>query len=194
MENSILRLYKSKMTIFSMKNLATLWEIQNRNTLKSKANFLAKTGKLRRLRYGLYSLNENYEKFELAGKIKNPSYVSLETVFRREGIIFQYSEEVTSISNMTKNYEVNGNTYSYRKIKDVALLDRKGIIFFDNWAIASKERAFLDMLYINPKYYFDNLRSINWTRCFELVRLYKNKNLVKILGEYKKIYQETYVE
>lgn len=177
-----------------MKDLAILWEIKNRNTLKSKANFLAKSGKLKKLHYGIYALDTKYDKFELAGKLKHPSYISLETVFRKEGMTFQYSEEITSMSNSTKSYEVDGTTYSYHKIKDIALFDRKGINFFDNRAVASKERAFLDMVYINKNYYFDNLEPISWTKCFELVRLYKNKQLAERLKNYKKIYEEEYAE
>lgn len=173
-----------------MKDLAILWGIKNRNTLKSKASFLARNGKLKKLHYGIYALDEKYDKFELAGKLHHPSYISTEIVFRREGMTFQYSEEITSISDVTKRYEVDGTSYSYRKIKDITLFDKKGIDFFDNWAIASEERAFLDMIYINKNYYFDNLSGISWTRCFELVGIYKNKNLIKRLKTYKKNYAQ----
>jgi len=177
-----------------MKTLAILWGIKNSNTLKSKANYLAKMGKLIKIRYGLYALDENYAKFELAGKLLSPSYVSLETVLGMEGVIFQYSEEVISISNTTRNYEIDGKAYRYRKMKDIILFEKAGINFFDNQAIASKERAFLDMIYLSKNYYFDNLRSIDWEKCRLLAKLYKNKNLVERLEEYNKIYKKHYVE
>jgi hypothetical protein len=56
--------------------------------------------------------------------------------------------------------------------------------------VASTERAFLDMIYLFPNYYFDNLRSINWDKCDELVKIYNNKELVKRLAKYRKNYAQ----
>ena len=35
----------------------------------------------------------------------------------------------------------------------------------DNCYRANKERAFMNMIYLNKNYYFDNLRTINWQKC-----------------------------
>jgi len=76
----------------------------------------------------------------------------------------------------------------YRKLKDEVLLNKKGIVDKGTYFEASRERAFLDMLYLYPEYYFDNLRSIDWDKCEELVLVYKKKALITSLKEYKKIY------
>jgi hypothetical protein len=55
-------------------------------------------------------------------------------------------------------------------------------------SIATKERAFLDTLYINSDYQFDNLRSVNWEKVFEILPIYFNKRLEKeVNGLYKTV-------
>ena len=51
---------------------------------------------------------------------------------------------------------------------------------------ADKERALLDVIYLNKEYYFDNLNNINWERCFKMVEIYENKNMEKRLKKYFK--------
>ena len=187
MENSIVKLLKSGKTVFDTKDLAILWEISNKDTLKSKIYYLTKNKKIRKIHYGIYAADDKYNKYELAGKLKHPSYVSLETVLRQEGCIFQYSEEIACVSNLNKNYVCDGVRYSYRKIKDEILYNQTGIVFFNNYATASKERAFLDLIYLNKNYYFDNLDNIDWKECAKIGKIYNNKNLLKRLAEYKKL-------
>ena len=40
----------------------------------------------------------------------------------------------------------------------------RGIDIIGGVAIASLERAVVDILYFNPNYYFDNRKVINWKR------------------------------
>ena len=56
----------------------------------------------------------------------------------------------------------------------------------DYYSIASKERAFLDVVYLNKDYYFDNLSPLNWDMVFLILPLYENKRMVKKVGEYYK--------
>jgi len=187
-QSSIEILLRTKKTIFAIQELAFFWKINNPNTLKSKIYFLAKNKKLIPLRKGIYTPISNYDKFELAGKLKSPSYVSLETVLYKGGIIFQYSTDITSISNVTKSIRCKGINYVYHKLKDEILFNKSGLEIFDNYYLATVERAFLDTIYLNKNYYFDNLQPINWERCFSLVEIYKNKALIKRLKEYHKDY------
>ncbi|MCK5122608.1 MAG: hypothetical protein KAQ87_00425 [Candidatus Pacebacteria bacterium] len=187
MENSIVKLLKSGKTVFDTKDLSILWKISDKNTLKSKIYYLTKSEKIRKLHYGVYAVDSKYDKYELAGKLKHPSYVSMETVLRNEGCIFQYSEEIICVSNLNRNYICDGVKYSYRKIKDEVLYNKAGIFYFNYYSIASKERAFLDLIYLNKNYYFDNLNNINWDECAKIVKIYNNKSLIKRLTEYKKL-------
>ena len=187
MENSIVKLLKSGKTVFDTKDLSILWKISDKNTLKSKIYYLVKNEKIHKLHYGIYVIDSKYNKYELAGKLKHPSYVSMETVLRNEGCIFQYSEKITCLSNLNRNYICDGVQYNYRKIKDEVLYNKTGILSFNYHSIASKERAFLDLIYLNKDYYFDNLNSIDWNKCAKIVKIYNNKSLVKRLTEYKKL-------
>jgi hypothetical protein len=186
MLNSIVKLLKRKKTVFSVSDLAILWNIKNKNSLKSKIYYLVKNGSIIRLYHGIFALDNKYNKNELAGKLKSPSYVSLKTTLRDEGCIFQYSDEISSVSNNNKEYVIDNVKYTYRKMKDSVLFNTKGVDCHYNYSVATKERAFLDMIYFNKDYYFDNLEGINWEKCEEIVKIYNNKTLIKRLNNYKK--------
>lgn len=188
MPNSIVKLISSKKTVFSVSDLAILWKIENNDYLKSKIYQLVRNGDLIRLHHGIFSVNAEYDKYELAGKLSNPSYVSLETILRENNMIFQYSSEITSIGKLNKEYAADKIEYKYHKIKDEALFNTAGLEMKENYTVAGKERAFLDMIYLNKNYYFDNLEALDWEKCFELVEIYKNKNLIKRLKNYHKDY------
>ena len=90
---------------------------------------------------------------------------------------------------MSKQIKINKRKIIYRKLKDEILLNEKGIIYKDKYYRATKERAFMDMIYLNKNYYFDNLRTIDWEECFEMLDVYKQKSLEKALNFYYKNYK-----
>jgi predicted transcriptional regulator of viral defense system len=55
-------------------------------------------------------------KFEIATKIYKPSYISFETVLSQSGVIFQYYSQIFVASYLTREIEVDGQKYFYRKI------------------------------------------------------------------------------
>jgi len=81
---------------------------------------------------------------------------------------------------------IDKNIITFRKLKDIVLFNSTGVVSKDNYSIATPERAFLDMIYLFPNYYFDNLGSINWEKCDELAKIYDNKELMKRLNKYRK--------
>jgi hypothetical protein len=115
-----------------------------------------------------------------------PSYISFETVLRDSGIIFQHHDTVFLAGPWTLNRKIGKSKFYFRKLKKEVLFNPSDINFIDNYCIASKERAFLDMIYIFPRYYFDNLSSLDWDKCFEIIKIYKNKQMVKRLNKYFK--------
>lgn len=189
-QSSLETLLKTKQTIFAIRELAYLWHINNPDTLKSKIFFLVKNKKLIRLQRGVYALDNQFDEFELAGKLKSPSYISLETILAREGVVFQYSSDITSISNISKTIRCKEIDYVYRKTKDRILFNKMGIIDSGAYFRANKERAVLDTIYLCKDYYFDNLRSLNWKKCFSLVKIYQTKAMEKRLKQYQKIYAD----
>lgn len=181
--------FASKQSVFNINDLALIWEETSFTKVQDMARYYARTGSLHRLQRGIYvkSLSD-YSAYELASKLFQPSYISLETVLKNEGIIFQDHQAVFSIANKTKTYQIDGRDFYFKKIKKIALSNFAGIENKAHYWIASKERAFLDALYLYKDYHFDNLMSINWQKCFELVDLYSSKAMVTRLNKYFRDY------
>src|SRR3989339_1514 len=171
-KNIILELYKSRKTVFTMAEIVLIWEEKNPKNTRAKIKYYVDKGELIRLRRGVYGKSD-YDKLELATKIYTPAYISFETVSRREGMTFQYYETVFAASYLSREIKLkNSQKIQYWKLKDEILLNPQGIIRKENYSIASKERAFMDMIYLRPRYYFDNLNSLDWEKCFALLDVY----------------------
>lgn len=188
-DNLIAKLYESSKTILTIKDIALIWEETNTVNLLSKIKYYAKEGSLIRLTRGVFAKNKEYEVKELAASIYTPSYVSFETVLREAGIIFQHYDATFVAGPYPMTKKIDGHTIIFRKLKDSVLYNGLGVKKENGYSIATPERAFLDTIYLSPKFYFDNLRSINWELCFELVKIYDNKQLVKRLKNYQKYAQ-----
>lgn len=188
MADKILKIYQTSQTVFTAKEVALIWSETNSNSLKSSLNYYIKKGDLIWLRKGLY-VKPNYNKFEIAGKIYAPSYISYETVLQKEGVIFQYYETIFAASYLSREIELkSGEKIQYRRMKKEIIMNSAGIIKEGNYFTAGKERAFLDVIYRNPNYFFDNLRSIDWQKCLELVKIYQSKKILVTLKKYYKNY------
>ena len=186
MDSLITKLYQSTKTILTNKDLALIWKETNPNNLKSKIAYYVKQGVLIRLTRGVFAKNKNYNSRELATSIYIPSYISFETVLRESGVIFQHYDTIFVASKWPKTTTVDKHAFTFRKLKDAVLFNSTGVVNKDNYGMATTERAFLDMIYLFPNYYFDNLKSINWEKCDEIVKIYGNKQLVKRLAAYRK--------
>lgn len=188
MPNLLAQLYQIPKKILTTKDIALIWQETNKDRLKSKISYYVKKGDLIRLRQGIFTTNKNYPAEELATSIYTPSYISLETVFGREGMTFQYYETIFVVSYLTRSIKCDGKKIGISKIKNEVLTNSAGIINMDGYSIATKERAFLDRIYLNGNYYFDNLRPLDWKKCFELAPIYQDKKLIENLNSYYKIY------
>jgi hypothetical protein len=188
MDNFLTIIYGSKQTVFTSKEIAILIGEKDVNKLKSKLAYYVKTGKVIRLRRGIFAKDDAYNRNELAVRVFTPAYVSFETVLLKEGVIFQYYETIFVASYLSRNLKFGENKFTYRKLKNEVLVNPKGLRNRGTYFEATKERAFLDMLYLFGDYYFDNLRSIDWDLCSEIVTIYKNKALEKKLNNYFKEY------
>jgi predicted transcriptional regulator of viral defense system len=186
MDNLLVKLYQSPKTILTTKDIALLWREKNKNNLKSKIAYYVKKGGLRRIRRGIFSKGKEYSFKELAVSIYTPAYISFETVLREEGVIFQHHEAVFVASYLSKEIQCGENKIIFRKLKDEVLLNRSSIINEGNFCRASKERAFLDMIYLFKDYHFDNLGNLDWEKCFELVKIYRNQQMISRLKKYYK--------
>ncbi len=175
----ILEIYKDTRTVFTLRDIAMVMEESNYGQLKQKINYYVRKGSLASIRRGIY-VKENFDPEELACKLYIPSYISLEYVLQKAGVIFQYHESLTPVSYLSRVVEAGNCTLIYRKIKEDILLDLSGIMRKDNGVnIATPERAMLDMLYLNREYYFDNLSGIDREKVLKILPVYQSKELVK---------------
>lgn len=175
MANLIFEIYKSPLTVFSLRELALLMNESDENKLKAKVNYHVKKGKLLALRRGIYA-KENYHPLELANKIFIPSYISLETVLQEAGVINQYYETIFIVSYLSREIKVKNHRFRYRKIKDQILSNPLGLQQLAGYAIARPERAFLDALYIYKTYHFDKLDRLDQEQIFLMIEnVYRSK-------------------
>jgi len=190
MDNLVAKLYQTTKTILTNKDLSLIWEETNPDNLKAKTAYYVKQGTLIRLTRGVFAKDKNYNVKELAASIYTPSYISFETALREAGVIFQYYDTIFVAGPYPINKKIDKNSFTYRKMKDSVLYSSIGVKSENNYSIATPERAFLDTIYLFPKYHFDDLKAIDWERCQELVKIYDNKELIKRLNKYQKQYAE----
>jgi len=183
---SILKILRSQASVFSFKDILLSNHDVNPLLLKRRLNYYVKKGELYHIRRGLYAKDKNYDRLELATRVFTPSYVSFETVLREAGVIFQYYSTIFVATYQTKEIACDGQAYSFRKIKDTILTNSAGIEKRGFYFIASKERAFLDMLYLNKNYHFDNLSPLDFKKVLALLPIYNNKRMAKEVPTYFK--------
>ena len=184
-KSPILEIYRSEKTVFSVKDMALIWGESNKDLVKKRIHRYSKSGKLFSVKKGFYAKDEEYDKEELVTKIYSPSYISFETVLARAGVTFQYYSRIFAASYLSREIKVDDQTYEYRKIKKSVLVNDTGIKNEKNYSIATPERAFLDLVYLNKNYYFDNLSSLNWEKIYQILPIYSNKRMVKTVKEHQ---------
>jgi len=172
-------LMRSKNTLFTTKEVSLLWQEPDANFVRKKLYRYIKAGKLYSVRKGVYAKDKNYEKYELATKIFTPSYISFETVLTKAGVVFQFYGQIFVASYLTREFTIDDQTYVLKKIKDPILTNQTGMDVKENYFIASPERAFLDVMYLNKEYYFDNLLGINWDKVDEILPIYGGNKRMK---------------
>jgi len=177
-------LLRSSKTVFSTKDVALLWGEESENAARVRLNQYAKTGKLIRVRRGIYTKDKNYDRFELATRIYTPSYISFETVLTRAGINFQHYTNIFVASYVTREIDVDSQKITLVRMKDYVLSNTIGIEHAAGYSIATKERAFLDRIYITKDYHFDHLDVLDWDKVFEILPTYHNKRMEKKVKEY----------
>lgn len=193
MRDIILELYQRPQTIFTFKEISLMFKDLSYQSLKDRLSYAVRAKKILRLRKGVYA-KMDFNFYELANKLYTPSYISLETVLKKEGIIFQEYETIFVVSYLTRKITINQRSIFYRKVKNEILLEKEGVIEENNYFIAIKERAFLDALFLYKNYHFDNLQPLNWEKIHRLKKIYQSRALEKRVKEYYQIYQREYAQ
>ena len=182
-------LLRSPKTVFSTKDVALLWGEEKEQTVSGRLHKYVKAGKLIKVHRGIYAKDKNYNRFELATRIYTPSYISFETVLTRSGINFQFYSNIFLASYVTRDIEAGDQKISFIRMKDYVLSNTAGIEHQDGIATATKERAFLDRIYVSKDYHFDNLSALDWDKVFQILPIYNNKRMEKKVKSYFKHYK-----
>lgn len=178
-KNILKKILKTNQTVFSFKELLLLLQPIDKDSLKSKLHYYIKRGDLYHIRRGLYAKDMHYDHFELATKIFIPSYISFETVLASAGMIFQYYSQIFVASYQSREVMCDQQAYIYRRLKKTMLTNPAGIKLGQHYSIATKERAFLDTIYINKRYHFDNLSPLDWDLVFHILSSYEHKKTMQ---------------
>ena len=171
-----------RQTVFSFSEIAQITGKLPDQNLVSAVSYYVKKGDLIRVAKGFYVLNRNYSRWELGNKLRIPSYVSLYTVLKEEGMVFQPYTSIFLVSARSQTLKVEGQVFIYRKIKNEILLSNLGITVQNNAFTAESERALLDKIYLNGDEYFDNLSKIDWNKArFLNKEMYKSSKIEKYI-------------
>lgn len=170
-------LLKSKQNIFTTDDLMVLWKVSNRREIIESVKDYVRRQRLFPLRRGIYLLTREYNKNELAQKLISPSYISYYTALAIHGIIFQKYSEIHSFSPYSKTFVIDEQKYVFHMMSQEILHIQDGIMNFENYTIATPERAICDSLNLNKTIAFDNLRNVNIEKLESVSKIYKNKRL-----------------
>ena len=175
----ITEMLNSSRTVFTTQSAAMISVGKNREAVVAQLNRYVRRGLLLNPRKGIYA-KRSYKVEELACSLYHPSYISLEFVLQRAGVVFQYDDSITSISYLSRTVEIDERIYSFRKIDPRLWGGLDGILMQDNVSIATPERAFLDMVYLSAgNCYFDNLRPLNRRLIRQLLPHYQSHKLTE---------------
>lgn len=177
-QNRFLLIAKLGISVFHVDDLARIWRISNRNTLLTNLRRYVVSGLIYRLYRGLYSIKPlaELDPFLLGAQaINDYCYLSGETILVKHGIIFQQTDYFTFVGKKTKRFKIGNYKYYCRQLKDGFLYNDIGIDKTGKFNLATPERAVADILYFNPKYYFDNPGAVNWKEVRKIQGVVYNK-------------------
>lgn len=151
--------------MFHTNDLALLWDIADRNTLYTTVKRYIKRGVLTPIHKGFYTTGkiESLDPVELGIKsLHRYAYLSTESVLVEEGIILQEIVYITLVSDISRQFQIIGNSYRVRKMESRFLYQTIEITDKNGYKKATVERAVADLLYFNPRYHLDGAKLIDW--------------------------------
>lgn len=169
-------LYTDPHTVFRLRDVALIAGESDALKLGQRLNYYVRTGRLLNPRKGIYA-KEGYNPEELSNILYTPSYLSLEYVLQKAGVVSQDDSQLTAVSYLSRSVDIDGRMYRYRKLKGGIMAQTEGIQRMGVVNIATAERAFLDVLYLTDNYCFDNLSVLDREEIERLLPLYGTKSL-----------------
>lgn len=186
--NVLLMIYRRPETVLTLAEIAQLAPEVSYKSLKDRLSYFTKTGRLRRLRPGIYA-KPGYNPLELANKVYKPAYISLETVLFKAGVVFQTYRTIFLASYLTRSVTIDQTELQFRQIKAAVLTNLSGIDGQTGYFIATPERAFLDAVYVYRDYHFDNLDVLDWEKIKLLKGIYHSRAFEVRVADYYQTFQ-----
>lgn len=175
-QNNSSLIWKDARTVFTINQLASLLREPDTTAVAKRMYYFVHSGQLLSVQRGVYA-KPGYNPEELACVLQVPCYLSLEYVLQKAGVVFQYDSTLTAVSIRNRLYEVDGHIIQYRQMRGELMADMRGIANKGNINMATPERAFLDVMYLNPRYHFDNLHPLDRNTIQALLPLYQNERM-----------------
>lgn len=173
-------LKEHNLEIFTKQDFVNIFNISS-GVSTVKLSRYKKMGYLISPKRGVFYLKgEVSNKFKIANKIYNPSYVSLDTALSKHGIIPETVYTVSSITTKaTREFSDDNTIYRYFKIKKQAYT---GYTLTDDVFIADPEKSVVDYLYfvaLGKRVLNDrmDLTKLNKQKIYNYVDLFDNKRL-----------------
>ena len=184
-------LLTSPQTVFTVDDLAVLWKMADRSKLWESIKYYLRTGRLRLIQRGIYSIADDYSPFEAAVKIFPPAYISHITALAFHGAYFQYTDEIHVMAQTSKRIDLpDGRPIIYHQLKNEMLLNQDGVYKHDGVWMAGLERAICDTFYLGPGFVFEHIEKADLQELARLSLLYDNRALVGRIRKLISILQE----
>lgn len=149
-------LLKLEQTVFTVEQLQDIFSNQQYQSLISTLHRYKKSGKLLNPQKGIWTLPV-FDIHELACSLYSGSYISLETVLYDAGVVFQrYGASTRLVRSNTREKIFQDHHYIARKLKDSLLHNTTGVRAYQNYRMATPERALCDYIYLRPQAQLDN--------------------------------------
>lgn len=179
------RLFSLKAKIFSPRDLQVIFGVSKR-AIEGFLNYNVKKGVFTRVKRGLYTLKRNFpQEFVLANNLYFPSYVSLDSALSYYNLIPETIYPITSVTpKPTREFEVGGRLFEYRKIKKEAYGGYIAKSFNGEVAyLATPEKAVADFLYfvyLGKRLFNDRLKieRIQTQQLKKYLKLFNQKHFV----------------
>ncbi len=173
-------LIESKNTVFTISELKFLFKIKNPTQINEILQTMKMQNIVKNLWYWIWSLLD-YDKLELASKLRKNSYIWLEYVLQKNGIIFQsYDKTITLVWSNTFTKNLDWLIFEYHKIKPSILTDPLWLVYTWKYYIATPERAVCDMIYLYKNINFDNIKALDIELLSKLSTIYPKTTSVLI--------------
>lgn len=183
-----LRIKELNIDIFTTKEFRNIFGLSEEASVVKLARY-KKQGYLNSPKKGIYYFSDNLpDKFRIANSLYLPSYVSLESILSKEGIIPEAVYSITSITTKaTREFTDNQTAYNYLRIKKEAYT---GYAKEGNILVALPEKALVDYLYFvaqGKKVLNDrlNLSKLNYDDVLRYVLIFDDVRLNNLINKLK---------